>query len=301
MRSGEQVESKLPVVQGWQHYYRAEYSAAKDDFLRQEGRGWLKAWAELGVAKVASDCGKWPLGLLWCAQAWRTAAVDEHLDLLSEIAGARGEILLRAGRPAAAAASFAEDLGLLTPGNRYRGRVRCYLAHAWSRMGSEGKKAAKLAYRIAAHSSGESGTMSFAMAGLAILAARSKLPELLSEPVASDLTGLSAFWVHVSQARLSTIPEEAESLKRRALDLLPPVYHAERWWLSGWTSCDAIDHLSLEALELDTLPEPENTRWTAVELPVHPGTITDAPWWFPPESWPPDAEGWWSFRDGFMP
>ena len=302
-RSRSTIVSKLPVIEGWSAYYQADYRAAREHFIRQDGGGWLKAWAELGLAKVASDCGRWQAGLLWCARAWRTAADGEHLDLLAEISGARGEILLRAGRTGDASAGFTEDLGLLTPGSRYRGRVRCYQAHAWSRMGPDGVTAAKLAYRISAHSPGESATNSFAIAGLALLAARVQDAASLSEAARFPQSGLAGFWIAVAQARLAQTREASQQFQHEALSLLPDYYFAERWWLSGWMHGETQERepAAILALAAADYPSPERMDWTAVELPVPAEKVGDAPWLHPPEFWPKDSESWWSLRDTFMP
>lgn len=296
-------ELKLPVLSGWAAYHQADYATALKEFYRQDGDGWLKSWAELGLAKVASDCGRWRLGLLWCALAWRTASEGEHLDLLAQISGARGEILLRAGRASDAASAFTEDLGLLTPGNRYHGRVWCYQSHAWSRMGPDGVAAAKLAYRLSIHSPAESATNSFAVAGLALLGVRLQDPTLLSEITQFSQEGLPGFWIAISQARLAATPDEFQQFQQEACSKLPPFYFAERWWLSGWINgvCrerEAVKNLTSAAT---SFPTPAPRKWTAVELPVGSEDVSDAPWLLEPESWPQDSDGWWSIRDVFMP
>ena len=302
-RAGKLVESDLPVLAGWKSYYRAEYRKAREHFLCQQGEGWLRTWAELGMAKVASDCGKWGHGLLWCAQAWRTASGGEHIDLLSEISGARGEILLRAGKHAEAATAFTEDLALFNPGNRYRGRVKCYQAHAWSRMGPDGINAAKLAYRLSAHSPAESATNGYAIAGLALLGARTQDPAILFEALRYPQEGLPGFWILVARAYLSVDKEEFDHLRREALSKLPPPYFAERWWLSGWihATCRESEALNELLSAADSFPVPPHENLTPVELPVAADSLTDAPWLQGAESWPQDAQGWWSLRDHFMP
>lgn len=287
-----------PAILGWREYFRAAYRNAVSHFVNQTGSGWLKAWAELGIAKAASDCGFWKAALEWCAKAWLTASAGEHLDLLAEISGARGEILLRAGRPTRAAAAFSEDLAFLTPGSRYAGRVRCYLAHAWSRMGPEGQRAARLFYRLASHSQGEPDTRPFAVCGLALLETRvggecrkDKIPQM-SEP------GLPAFWIKICQTKGEEPGSLREHLAAETEALLPAEYHAERWWLSGWLG--RPDSSTLSALDIrDVLPVPPPT-FTRVEMPDLETDIPDAPWWRPQE-WPDSPEGWWKLRDHFMP
>jgi hypothetical protein len=296
-----------PVLAGWRAYYKAEYQSALAAFLDQlstsEAGGWLTAWATLGVAKIASDCGRWRTALNWCACAWRCAAKGEHVDLLAQVAGTRGEVLLRAGMASESAAAFAEDLALLPAGSRYRGRVRCYQAHAYARLGPQGEKAAQLAYRLAIHSPGETDTASFATAGLALLAARMRNPAILEETRARELRGLARFWSAVAAARISNDEGDRKHHIAEAASSLPQFYFAERWWLAGWTAAWGIHVFDAPTLhktlgfELPTAPVIPMTR---VEDPVPADEIEDAPWWgISPIL--KDPEAWWGIRDAFMP
>lgn len=300
LRCGQRIESSLPVVQGWQQYFQANYSAAVTHFSEQPGEGWLRAWADLGIAKVASDCGFWRSALEWCALAWQRAAAGEHMDLLAEISGARGEILLRSGKPSEAASSFAEDLALLRPGSRYSGRVRCYLAHAWSRMGNHAGRAARLFYQLAAHTASEPGTRSYSAAGLAVHGVRIREPFLVAEAEESAPSGMPGFWVRVCKAKLETSTLLRKKSLEEAMEILPPEYHAEHWWARGWLSGSVPDSKFLEPLHIHPLPPANLGVTTLVEMPVSPDAISDAPWW-DKSKWPTDAEGWWKLRDNFMP
>jgi hypothetical protein len=295
----------LPILQAWEAYRRADYRRALAGFMEVSSRapsGWLAAWTTLGVAKVASDCGWWQAALEWCAAVWIAAESREHHDLLAHAAGARGEILLRAGHPGSAAAAFGEDAALLTSGSRYKGRIRCCQAHAWSRMGPTGRRAAEAAYRLARHSSGESSTRDHVAAGLALLGARAGEQSLVDEALDTGGSGISRFWVLVAAARLARdAPTQADWI-RQAEQALPEVHHAERWWFAGWTR--ALGLSSPEPPDLrDHFPQPfprPNLRApTMVELPIGTEDIDDAPWW--QQKSPESAEEWWLHRDCFMP
>jgi hypothetical protein len=305
-RKGQTVDQAEPVIFGWQSYYRGRYREALEAFLKgtgQEEDGWLKAWAQLGVAKVASDSGWWVDALDWCALAWLTAGRNEHLDLMAQVAGARGEVLLRAGRPLDAAASFAEDVALLGPGNRYAGRGRCYEAHAWSRLGHTGEKAAALAYRLVMHSVGEGVTAAYAAAGMALMAARSGDVARLRSVERSGLEGMPKFWTLVAEARLSAMGGKSSPALSSAAEVLPQEYHAERWWFAGWSRAlgsPAFVSPMLEEHFPGAIPLVGLGGTTLVERPVEGKEILNAPWWRenPAED---DPEAWWDFRDSFMP
>jgi tetratricopeptide (TPR) repeat protein len=305
LRKGQVVEGAGLAVLGWQSYYQGRYKEALKAFLEavdSENGGWLMTWAQLGVAKVASDSGWWSAALDWCATAWLSASKNEHLDLLAQVAGARGEVLLRAGRPLEAAASFAEDLALLGPGNRYAGRVRCYQAHAWSRLGKTGRKAAALAYRLAMHSVGEMGTAAYASAGMALLAARTGNKAQLQTLERDSLQGLPRFWTFIAEARLAGGAINAPMIAN-AESALPLEYHAERWWLAGWSRALGAEGAAPPKLGNhfpSSIPPAGLGLTTLVEMPGANIEIGNAPWWgeTPTED---DSDAWWLIRDCFMP
>jgi hypothetical protein len=298
-RSREDISPRMPVLMGWQFYYSGRYSEALENFYQSSGGGWIESWAFLGVAKVASDCGYWSSALHWCAKAWRTAVEAEHTDMLAEVAGARGEILLRAGRPLEAAESFGVDLALLPPGSRFLGRVRCTEAHAFSRLGPAGRHAAMLGYRLAMHSPGEPATKHYAAAGMALLAARVESPDLLSEVVEPSHSGLPRFWVLVARARLAENPAERGQFVSMAREALPPFYFAEHWWLGGWSGLSP-DGGTPGPLDLGGISLPGGDPWNSVEMPVDPESVSDAPWLASNrKGYAPEA--WWALRDRFMP
>ena len=305
-RRGPAVHGGEPVVFGWQSYNKGDYQNALDAFLiacANNDDGWLKAWAQLGVAKVASDSGWWRVAMDWCAVAWLTSSKYEHLDLMAQIAGARGEILLRAGRPIEAASAFAEDQSLLGPGNRYRGRLRCYQAHAWSRSGRNGQKAAILAYRLAMHSVGEDITSDYAAAGLALLAARNNDPSRLPPNQSNPITGLPGFWITVAKARLAGDKACLATLLERAGEILPREYFAEHWWLAGWSRALGSPLFSFPILSdcfPTEVPQAAVGEFTLVESPVAGHELCNAVWWGESPS-VDDADAWWAIRDSFMP
>lgn len=282
------------ALAGWQAYYRGAYHEALDGFRAAvDASGepdWPLAWAALGIAKVATDAMSWPCALAWCALASALARAGELTDLLAACAGARGEILLRSGDPLGAAQAFAEDLALLPPGSRYAGRVRCYLAHAWSRMGQHGQRAALVAYRLAAHTPGEEATRDHAAAGLALLGVRSGQPALVEEALSWQPRGLGACWCWVAKARLAAAPASALA---QAWQHLPPPYRAERRWLRRWAASLGVA-LPAPAPDEETPPlalPSACDRWQCL------GPVDAAPS-LPPRSEPDDP---WLARDAFMP
>ena len=304
-RAFRPINTADAVIIGWQCYYQGLYREALGHFHSEEMAdacdgpgGWRRAWSRLGIAKVASDSGHWKSALGWCAAAWILAAEEEHLDLLAQIAGARGEILLRAGKPLDAAAAFAEDRALLPPGSRYHGRVRSYEAHAWARLGPNGRAAATLAYRMALHSPGEAATAGYAAAGLALLAAREDHTGWNPEEWSVPATGLPQFWLLVVKARACP---SAETL-RQAAETLPAIHFAEHWWLANWSRSMGINGPpapDLRDVFPESIPPPPQDSRTLVEEPVDPGQIPDAPWWT--NKLPQTPDQWWRIRDCFMP
>lgn len=298
-RSRDGLPPRLPVVMGWQAYYSGRYADALSYFLEQSGGGWLESWAFLGIAKVASDCGYWSVALHWCAKTWRAAVEAEHSDLLAEVAGARGEVLLRAGKSLEAAESFGVDLALLPPGSRFLGRVRCTEAHAFSRLGPAGRHAAMLGYRLAMHSPGETATKDYAAAGMALLAARLEDSQLLSEVIDPSYSGLPRFWVMVARAQLEKNHKTRDEFVSIAREALPPFYFAEHWWLAGWSGRSPYI-CTLESLDLGEIPLPDGSPWSPVEMPVAPENVSHAPWLASCIA-EVGTDSWWALRDHFMP
>lgn len=294
-----------PIILGWQFYYLGHYREALAHFLvyelaAQDGEvvGWRRAWCQLGIAKIASDSGHWKTALKWCSSAWKCAAEREHLDLMAQISGARGEVLLRAGRPLDAAAAFAEDRALLTPGNRFHGRLRCYEAHAWSRMGKNGRIAAALAYRIALHSSGEEANAAYAAAGLALLNIRMDCFSIHQAEWNAAAKGLPLFWVLIAKVKAGA----DKLLLQRAFDALPQIHYAEHWWLANWSRSLGYDSFlppDLAEIFPSTLPNPPEQVMTGVESPVMLTEFADAPWWS--DGLQDNDTDWWQLRDCFMP
>ena len=305
-RSGTWTQAEEPAIRGWQMYYKGNYRAALQELeagSSHENDGWLRAWSQLGIAKIASDSGRWRVALDWCAVAWRESSKNEHLDLMAQVAGARGEVLVRAGRPIEAASAFAEDQALLGPGNRYRGRLRCYQAHAWSRSGPNGEKAAILAYRLAMHSVGEDITSAYAAAGLALLAARTNDCARLQAVQSGAFVGMPGFWVLVAAAHLATNSDSRSAFLRKAADTLPREYFAEHWWLAGWSralGCQVSNPPILAECFPTHVPEALHGKFTLVERPVEGMDVSDAPWWGQ-EPAIDDDNAWWAIRDSFMP
>ncbi|MCX8039079.1 MAG: hypothetical protein N3B15_00660 [Planctomycetota bacterium] len=284
------------LLAGWQAYHRADYAAATAAFAgalaATDRSDWLAAWAMLGIAKAATDLASWTTAWRWCALAAGVARFGEHLDLLAACAGARGEILLRAGHPLLAAQAFAEDLALLPPGSRYAGRVRCCLAHAWARLGERGRNLALAAYRVAAHTPGEPATRDFACAGMALLGAELGLPSVVETALAARPAGIAAAWCHVAAARLASDPTAA---LHQAWAQLPSLHRGERRWLRAYAAERGVDLPGDPAADLEApcpIPDPLlDPRWPRC-APIDADEVPD------PSPTLPDL---WSQRRRFMP
>lgn len=272
-------------LEGWTSYYRAQYCAALARFdaaLASDPPRWIAAWAALGMSKVACDAGAAREGLGWCGIAHALARQGEHLEHLAAVAGSRGEILLRSGFALEAAHAFSEDVALLPPGNRYRGRVRCYLAHAWARLGENGRKAAGMAYRLAGHVPGDPTTRSYAAAGLALLGVRSKEYGLVEEALHWQPQEMSLAWCLVAKALVQ--PQNASKALAGAYEAMPAIYLHERRWLARLAREHAPGLIESPPCGSDhrpPVPDPcKNKNWRHVcriDLPVDPDSCTDVP------------------------
>jgi tetratricopeptide (TPR) repeat protein len=231
------------LVRGWTKYYKADYPAAYREFsgAEQSSVSWLKSFAWLGKGKVCTDLGFFADAARWCSNASCLGRQFEHNDLVAAANGARGEILLRSGHPRLAAEAFSLDMGLLSAGDRFRGRVLCYQAHAYRRLGSY--SAAKLAYRTSAQEPGEQ-TAPYAYAGLAMLGAEDGDVRLIDEAIgyAESLcqdrrVHPSIAWIYLSKARfLQCQGESPIELLSSAKTSLPAQYVFEHRWLDHWTA-----------------------------------------------------------------
>ena len=229
------------LVKSWRAYYRAEYANAYRLFYAARGSDvpWVRSSALLGIGKVCTDLGFLARAALWCQRASAVAREFEHDDLVAAAQGARGEALLRAGCPRLALESFTLDLGLLPAGDRFRGRVSCYQAHAYRRLGAY--SAAKLGYRISAQLPGE-GTAPYAYAGLASLGADTGDKGLVEEAVryAEHLqrtvaVHVSLAWIYLARAwQGREEPDVFASWLHKARVALPREYVFEHRWLSQW-------------------------------------------------------------------
>ena len=229
------------LVRGWGAYYRAEYARAYSLFsgARANDIPLVRASALLGMGKVCTDLGFLARAAWWCQLASAVAREFEHDDLVAAAQGARGEALLRAGCPRLALEAFTLDLGLLPAGDKFRGRVSCYQAHAYRRLGAY--SAAKLGYRISAQLPGE-GTAPYAYAGLASLGADTSDKGLVEEAVRFAEHLQQTVAVHVSLAWIYLARAWQERQDRQALAGwlekarigLPREYVFEHRWLAQW-------------------------------------------------------------------
>ncbi len=301
---------------GWEHYYAARYASACQSFVAALGEtsSWVASWAALGLAKVATDTGRFATAARWCSVAARHARASEHLDLLAEVTGARGEVYLRAGHPLEAAEAFTLDQALLPPGSRFHGRLMCYRAHAYSRLGRAAWPAAELQYRLAIHTPGED-TSTYALAGLALLGAE----WARDEPARRALTieaydrrprGPSAlgFWMAVARARLALLEGEAPlDFMVEAASLLPSEYHFERLWLEALAGTVGVtlprsvpfDSDELSPVLPDPLLQPSWGRTTPMERFPLDDALSDAGMGELDRCG--EAEEIWSKRRVFMP
>lgn len=294
-----------PAVTGWKQYYRAEYADAVTTWseLYPSGLSWVDAWVALGFAKVATDVGRFATALGWAGVSAAHARAGEHLDLLAAVCGARGEVLLRGGRPLAAAESFAEDIALLPPGCRFLGRIRCYRAHAWARLGEDGEVAAEIAYRQAAHSPHER-TDPYAWAGLALLAAaRADKDAICSLLDNQPQDGMPGAWMLVAAVRAGVRPPDP-SLKTAA-ERFGGLHRWERRWLHGWARSLGLELAAPPELCRHDTPQLPDWRSegelkpSAFDLPVSPHQLDDRG--FADGSWPSRHPDLWHSRHCFMP
>lgn len=231
------------LVRGWTSYYQADYRVAFEQFSKAERSSvpWLKASAWIGKGKVCTDLGFFADAARWCGDASCLARQFEHDDLVATANGARGEILLRSGQPRLAAEAFSLDMGLLQPSDRFRGRVMCYQAHAYRRLGAY--SAAKLAYRTSAQQPGET-TAPYAYAGLAMLGAETDDAGLIDEAIRhaesfhrDARVHACIGWMYIAKARFSHRQGDlTDDLLSRAKATLPAEYVFEHSWLDHWAA-----------------------------------------------------------------
>ncbi len=241
------IETKPPhgplgdLVRGWSFYYQSQYTHAFENFdnATDVDVPWVQAFAMLGKGKVCTDLGFFADAARWCANSSCIARRFEHDDLVAAAHGARGEILLRTGHPRLAIEAYTLDMALLAASDRYRGRVMCYQAHAYSRLGAF--SAAKLAYRTSAQQPGEN-TAPYVYAGLALLGAESDDFGLVDEAVryAEDMpTNLrdhpGVSWIYTARSRVAlTRGEDALNWCKLAQKFMPAGYLFEHQWLTHW-------------------------------------------------------------------
>ncbi|MBI4028445.1 MAG: hypothetical protein HY360_25895 [Verrucomicrobia bacterium] len=300
------------AIEGWTHYYSARYASAAEAFARSVacGEPWIESWSALGLAKCGTDAGFLKRAADWCALAAAIARRFELQELMAAAIGALGEILLRGEQPREAAEAFTLDLALLPPGAAYRGRVLCYRAHAWSRLGPGAQAAAEMAYRIAAHTPGEE-TDRYALAGLALLGAESGKSNLVDQALADTPRGphLGRAVCLIARTRLAfRRSESSETWFRDAWADLPSEYVFERRWLQAWSA--ALGHSLIAAdSSIDTNfvapaigSADAHPRWPLVcafDRMADTDDLYDRG--FDAVAWAPDPESCWTQRSFFMP
>ena len=228
------------LIHGWMLYHQGKYPEALPRFVNASAseEPWIKASSYLGQAKVRTDLGYFQDAARLCAAASFVGRRYEHLDLVAAAQGALGEVFLRCSYPRLALEAYELDLALLSPTDRFRGRVLCYQGHAFSRLGAH--RAAKLAYRISAHIPGENPSP-YAYAGLALLGADSKDNALVSEAIAyaqsrpEHAKHMGIAWIYIGKSKLLIeTGDDALPWCRLARESLPLEYVFEHDWLDHW-------------------------------------------------------------------
>ena len=308
------------ALNGWGFYYRAQYQDAADQFTLSldSSCAWIRAWSALGITKVATDTGFLRQAAEWCSLASALAREYEMLEHLAAAQGALGEILLRGGRPADALDAFGLDYALLSHGSLYRGRILCYQAHAYARLGPECRRAAELAYRLAIHTPAER-TDSYALAGLCLLAAEYGDAKLFQEAygrlkaIVQEGQNPAQAWGLVSHARLvsvGTLTGDLPGLIHAAYHAFPVEYHYERIWVEHWAACLGIAIKKRNGLNLvhdiQFTPSIPSTHglpdWRMATEFDKPDFVEDlASFGFQNTTWKTDDIDVWSKRASFMP
>jgi len=256
------------AIRGWGNYYKANYPVAFEDFSNAESTiiPWLKAYAWLGKAKVCTDLGFFADAAQWCCNASCLARQFELDEWVAAAQGALGEILLRTGYPRLATEAFSLDMALLPASDRFRGRVMCYQAHAYRRLGAY--SAANLAYRTSSQQPGEQ-TAPYAYAGLAMLGAETDDAELVDEAIrfATSLHNNSRMhtsiaWIYIAKSRLAERRSEyAGHWLVHAKNFLPAEYVFEHCWLACWT---ALVNMQVTPV---TFADSSHTRYRPTSVP----------------------------------
>jgi|GEM_PF-3558678 hypothetical protein len=234
---GETAISKL--ILAWKSYFNADYAAGARTFLKftQEPNSWTRAWAIIGLAKCLTDSLQFKNAADWLLIACAIGRRSEHKDLMARAFGAIGEVLLRSGLPQRALDAFLFDEQLLPYGDRYKGRVMCYKAHAYSRI-SGAVDTANYAYQLAAHIPGEK-TSGYALGGLALLGVNSGRKQLLKEATAGPIEPgkhPGAGWITTAQAyQKFQDGENPREYLKSAYDSFPEVHRLERRWLISFS------------------------------------------------------------------
>lgn len=229
------------LIQAWSLYYQGKFREALPSFVNALAaeEPWVRASSYLGQAKVRTDLGYFEDAARLSAAASFLGRRYEHLDLVAAAQGALGEVFLRCGHPRLALEAYELDLALLSPVDRFRGRVLCYQGHAFSRLGAH--RAAKLAYRISAQIPGENPSP-YAYAGLALLGAESNDNALVAEAITyvqsrpeHEKQHMGIAWIYIGKSKLSIeTGNDALLWCRFARESLPKEYVFEHDWLNHW-------------------------------------------------------------------
>ncbi|MEI7773907.1 MAG: hypothetical protein WCK17_03970 [Verrucomicrobiota bacterium] len=226
------------IIQGWRHYYGANYEAAGQLFHQAwaiAGASW-RSWSALGMGKVASDLGHWSEARDWLLDAAQRARQENDLYRLAEAYGSLGEVFLRAGFPKPAFELFVLDADLLPPGSAHVFRLRNYMGLCLGRLKCQAQAEALLweCYYAAADCDPMSAAYSLSsLAVLAMLNEDRRLFSRVSEFRTSDPGKLPCGIIQVVTAYFTHLDgktDESVRLLRLAADQFGDTYPIERCW-----------------------------------------------------------------------
>jgi len=248
------VDPIHPLFQAWERYSKAQYGESATiafKLLRSTDSPFLEAHASLVLAKVCSDCGYFESAANYASFCMNLSRKHEMTELMASASGTLGEVYLRAGNPLLALEMFELDDALLPVGSKWKGRVLCYKAHAYSRLHAH--QAARLAYRDAEFRPGENSRL-YVLAGLVLHAVDHSDPEPLwfdrlfreLEEFSTDQKAQNALpmgWLYWAKAYYC----EQQSQHRQACDFLArsatvfsPYYALEISFVVAWATVSEL-------------------------------------------------------------
>lgn len=258
---------KHPLFKSWQAYSRADYATAANiaaEVSADVENAFVIGYAELALAKTCSDCGYFDKARSYASNALNIAKDNEFMELMAAASGALGEIHLRGGHPLTALEMFELDENLLCLGSKWKGRVLCYKAHAYSRLNCD--LAARMAYRDAEYRPGEASRL-YVLAGLAIHAQISGSPEpgwLTSalnkiescHAQAGVYPNIPIAWLYWAKAYFS--PDEAPKYLKQSYKAFGNHAILEKSYIRAWAKVSGIGLPSSDKPDLSRFQLPQN-------------------------------------------